>query len=484
MKTLLIVLGLTASVAAHGIVTSVVARGKTYPGFDTRIGDESSKPTVGWKIPDDTNLGFILPDQYAAPDIICHKNAAPASESAVVEAGGSVELQWTTWPDSHHGPVITYLANCHGSCETVDKTQLKFNKIEAVGLYSNSTTLYTPGKYASDQLIQNGNKWTVTIPSTIARGNYVLRHEIIALHSAYDPNGAQNYPQCINLEITGSGTDALTSGTLGENLYKANEPGILISIYKDLNYIIPGPLLYAANEEHLPAPAEPLTSQSSYAAASSSTWAADSSLILQPTTTARADATTSDSATLTTDSSSATTPSQSPAFSTGTPFRNTTASSTTAASESISFATPSVTLLATSDTSPTATKTSSTPIYNPPPSISTSLSSLSSSSSESAPLSSVLEVIDSSTLTSKSTSRPSSSSPSASSSQPETGRQSSTFPSTTQIPIPQNATVQELLDLLWRVVTRLRQMGLRAGTGTGSTKRRHARDLVLEMEMD
>lgn len=226
------------------------------------IWDEVSKPTVGWKIPDDKDTGYIGPDQYAAPNIICHKNANPASESAVVEAGGTVELQWTKWPESHHGPVINYLANCHGPCEKVDKTQLKFNKIEAVGMYSNSTVLYQAGKYASDQLIQNGNKWTFTVPSTIATGNYVLRHEIIALHGAFQPNGAQNYPQCINLKITGSGTDELASGTLGENLYKANEPGILVSIYKNLTYIIPGPPLYSAAT---PAPAAPVTNQSANA---------------------------------------------------------------------------------------------------------------------------------------------------------------------------------------------------------------------------
>jgi hypothetical protein len=191
-----------------------------------------------------TDLGFVLPDQYGGPDIICHRNASPASLSAKVEAGGTVELQWTGWPESHHGPVIDYLANCHGSCAVVDKTSLKFNKIDQAGLYSNSTTPWTVGRYASDKLIADGNKWTVTIPSYVAPGNYVLRHEIIALHSAYDPNGAQNYPQCINLEITGKGTDDLPSGTPGESLYTADEPGILVKIYQDIDYIIPGPPLY------------------------------------------------------------------------------------------------------------------------------------------------------------------------------------------------------------------------------------------------
>lgn len=199
-----------------------------------------------------TDLGFVAPDQYGGPDIICHRNASPVTQSAKVEAGGSVELQWTEWPESHHGPVIDYLANCHGSCSKVDKTSLKFNKIDEAGLESNSTIPWTVGRYASDTLIANGNRWTVTIPSYVAPGNYVLRHEIIALHSAFDPNGAQNYPQCINLEVTGKGTDDLSSGTPGESLYTADEPGILARIYQDINYIIPGPPLYKPGQVKSP----------------------------------------------------------------------------------------------------------------------------------------------------------------------------------------------------------------------------------------
>ena len=218
-----------------------------------------------------TDLGFVAPDQYGGPDIICHRNAKPASLSAKVEAGGTVELQWTEWPESHHGPVIDYLANCHGDCAKVDKTSLKFNKIDEAGLYSNNTKPYSVGRYASDKLIADGNKWTVTIPSYVAPGNYVLRHEIIALHSAYDPNGAQNYPQCINLEVTGKGTDELSSGTPGVSLYTADEPGILGSIYQDINYIIPGPPLYKPGQAESPTePAKTSTKEEETSIASSS----------------------------------------------------------------------------------------------------------------------------------------------------------------------------------------------------------------------
>lgn len=100
-----------------------------------------------------------------------------------------------------------------------------------------------PGVWASDDLITNGLAYDITIPATLKPGNYVLRHEIIALHSAENSDGAQNYPFCVNLQVTGSGTE-LPDGTLGTALYTETDEGILFNIYQDFSsYTIPGPAL-------------------------------------------------------------------------------------------------------------------------------------------------------------------------------------------------------------------------------------------------
>ncbi|KAL4809388.1 glycosyl hydrolase family 61-domain-containing protein [Aspergillus unguis] len=232
-----------AMVAGHGYVSGIVADGTYYGGYLVNSYPYSSDPpaVVGWT-EDATDLGFVDGSSYSSGDIICHKNAENAQASATVSAGGEVELQWTEWPESHHGPVISYLANCGGDCTTVDKTTLEWFKIDESGLIDDSNV---PGTWATDNLISNNNSWTVTIPSDIASGGYVLRHEIIALHSAGSENGAQNYPQCVNLDVTGGGS-ASPSGTLGTELYTPTDPGILISIYSTIdNYEIPGPALYS-----------------------------------------------------------------------------------------------------------------------------------------------------------------------------------------------------------------------------------------------
>lgn len=106
-------------------------------------------------------------------------------------------------------------------------------------------TSQTSGYWGTDVLIANNNSWTVTIPPNIATGNYVLRHEIIALHSASSTNGAQNYPQCVSLAIKGPGT-ANPAGVSATTFYTPSDPGILFSLYGTLSsYTIPGPALYS-----------------------------------------------------------------------------------------------------------------------------------------------------------------------------------------------------------------------------------------------
>lgn len=181
-------------------------------------------------------------DNYGSSDIICHENATNAKGHAAVAAGEKINIQWTTWPSSHHGPVISYLADCGDSCETVDKTTLEFFKIDGVGLVDDTDV---PGTWGDDQLIANNNSWLVEIPPTLKAGYYVLRHEIIALHSAEEEDGAQNYPQCFNLQVTGSGT-AHPSGVLGTDLYSPTDGGIYVNIYSSLStYEVPGPTLFS-----------------------------------------------------------------------------------------------------------------------------------------------------------------------------------------------------------------------------------------------
>lgn len=57
-----------------------------------------------------------------------------------------------------------------------------------------------------------------------------MRVEIIALHSAYSRNGAQFYSSCLQLNVGGSGSKALTPA-VSFPFYGQGDPGIQTNIY-------------------------------------------------------------------------------------------------------------------------------------------------------------------------------------------------------------------------------------------------------------
>ncbi|KAK6193116.1 Transcription factor bye1 [Pestalotiopsis sp. IQ-011] len=235
--------GFATSVLGHGYVTTFTTDGKSNQGFLLdyyyQKVNTGSFPNISAWYAENLDSGFVAPDTYGTSDINCHKNSAPGALTTTVSAGGSITFQWpSTWPHPY-GPILTYVAACNGDCSKADKSSLSWVKIDASGIdYSTQT-------WASQVLINQAGKWTTKVPSSLKAGNYVFRHEIIALHGAGTLNGAQNYPQCFNIAVTGSGSSSLPTGTLGVNLYKNTDPGIYFNPYVTItSYAMPGPTLW------------------------------------------------------------------------------------------------------------------------------------------------------------------------------------------------------------------------------------------------
>ena len=99
--------------------------------------------------------------------------------------------------------------------------------------------------WADTPLMSPGNAYTYTIPSCLAAGSYIVRHEIIALHSAGEYPGVQFYPSCHQIQVTGSGTSTgPTSKVSIPGLYAPTDPGITYDMYIAQPYTIPGPTLF------------------------------------------------------------------------------------------------------------------------------------------------------------------------------------------------------------------------------------------------
>ncbi|KAI8961643.1 glycoside hydrolase family 61 protein [Daldinia sp. FL1419] len=87
------------------------------------------------------------------------------------------------------------------------------------------------------------NEVSVTIPSCLAQGEYLLRVEHIALHNAARLNTAQFYLGCAQLHVSGGGTKTFP-GVSFPGAYSATDPGILFDIQQypaPTSYVAPGP---------------------------------------------------------------------------------------------------------------------------------------------------------------------------------------------------------------------------------------------------
>ncbi|KAF8653235.1 hypothetical protein AX16_004064 [Volvariella volvacea WC 439] len=194
-------------------------------------------------------------------DLACNAGSRATSGICTVNAGGKVTIEMHQQPGdrncaieaiggNHDGPVIVYLARVDDATTAVG-AQANWFKIHELGLVRYDY-------WGTDVLNDNCGRMEVTIPSDIAPGDYLLRAEVIALHVAGSPGGAQFYMSCYQLRIAGNGNAAPATVRL-PGAYSANDPGILFNLYGQYtSYTIPGPPVYGGG-----APPAPPTSTAS-----------------------------------------------------------------------------------------------------------------------------------------------------------------------------------------------------------------------------
>jgi len=232
--------------AAHGMVDYVIIDGTKYPSFDPRVDIDFpggvKRISWGW-VPSPFTHGTEPVENVASPDVACRKG--PLIDpviNAVARAGSDVTFQWTPWFGNHKGPVLTYMGLLPD--EKTKVQEVDFFKVDEDG-YDPKTT-----RWGTDHLVNNNSTRTFTIPSDIKPGNYVIRHELIGLHFAWHENnqtqqsGAQLYPVCFKVKVTGTGT-ATPPGKKFPGTYNWRDPGILINTKYTVNkYIVPGGPVY------------------------------------------------------------------------------------------------------------------------------------------------------------------------------------------------------------------------------------------------
>ncbi|KAF2198078.1 hypothetical protein GQ43DRAFT_175822 [Delitschia confertaspora ATCC 74209] len=178
-------------------------------------------------------------------DIVCNGGPNPTTPSSAVitvQAGSQAKLTWrhtlTSGSNdvidaSHKGPVMAYMK------KVSDATK---DSGVGGGWFKVAEDGFDGTSWGVDRLIKNGGEQTITIPSCIAPGQYLLRGELIALHAASSSKGAQFYMECAQINVIGGSASKTPSTVSFPGAYSANDPGILINIYGTLkSYTIPGP---------------------------------------------------------------------------------------------------------------------------------------------------------------------------------------------------------------------------------------------------
>ena len=153
---------------------------------------------------------------------------------------------------------MTYMANCGSTtCDKYDPTNAKWFKIDQQGKQPNNTALWVQAEISKliisshyllsyfFSILVNGAVATVPLPNNLAAGNYMIRHEIIALHLATTKGEAEFYPSCSQIKVDGSETGAPEPDecVTFPGGYSDDDPGIYDPQVFNTSavYVFPGP---------------------------------------------------------------------------------------------------------------------------------------------------------------------------------------------------------------------------------------------------
>ncbi|KFY85080.1 hypothetical protein V500_08736 [Pseudogymnoascus sp. VKM F-4518 (FW-2643)] len=213
--------------AAHGLLFGVRAPDSNYPVQDVLSADLTCNTGLHSPVSSDV---ITIPAGAKVGTLWQHLIGGPQGEN---DPDNPIAA-------SHHGPAQVYLAKVDDA-STADGKGLSWTKVALEGLNN--------GVWGVDTMVSGGGWWYFTLPSCIAPGDYLMRAELIALHSAYSAGGAQFYMSCANIRVTGSGSTELSGGVSLPGAYSSGDPGITINIYgasgnpdnDNKPYVAPGP---------------------------------------------------------------------------------------------------------------------------------------------------------------------------------------------------------------------------------------------------
>ncbi|KAJ7736871.1 glycosyl hydrolase family 61-domain-containing protein [Mycena metata] len=283
------ILASTSLVAGHGQVNRVQHGGSSNTGPNIYYsGDSANSKTATRIMYKASSPSYVLFNSFTDNSkMSCEGSSrSPAPNTISVMAGDEIDIYWegatselkgkagtgslTAYNPWVHamGFVFDYITSCNGDCSTFDATNADWTKIAHGGIDTSksiSSELRAtmkgkpeeyfptsgPGLWAMAKLVENGSKWSIKIPIGLKSGQYMIRHELAAMHNpkTSDPTtGPQLYITCIQLDVTNGGDLSLPMGTQAKSLYKPDGAFANINVYSDsfdpASVEIPGPVVW------------------------------------------------------------------------------------------------------------------------------------------------------------------------------------------------------------------------------------------------
>ncbi|GLB40021.1 putative glycoside hydrolase family 61 protein [Lyophyllum shimeji] len=173
-------------------------------------------------------------------DFRCYTSETQATASTINVAAGSQLGIKSNGNIYHPGVINVYMAKAPGNVSTWDGSGNVWFKVYQISAVTDGgNTITFPGS--------NIPSISFTIPKNLPSGQYLVRVEQIALHSASTYGGAQFYISCGQINVTGGGSGNPGPLVAIPGVYTGNEPGILINIYWPIptTYVQPGPAVWS-----------------------------------------------------------------------------------------------------------------------------------------------------------------------------------------------------------------------------------------------
>ncbi|KAL5325981.1 hypothetical protein ACEPPN_007118 [Leptodophora sp. 'Broadleaf-Isolate-01'] len=244
MRRLLLILAACVLdlVTAHGGTSKYTVNGVDYTGYDPAIpsSDQDGQP---WLV----QRKWITIDpifETTNTSLACNFPGDPAVSSIPINAGDNITAVYYFWLHTV-GPMVLWMADCGVSCQKFNPSEAKWFKIAERGLLTGTVREGMWGQRDFQHWDGTPDLWTESIPRGLKAGNYLIRHEIIALHIAHRP---QFYPQCAHLVVGGKGKEVPGKEFLTSipGVWDMSQPEINLDIYTEdignaTTYKIPGP---------------------------------------------------------------------------------------------------------------------------------------------------------------------------------------------------------------------------------------------------